>query len=650
MKRRNLLLEAGILILVFILALIFFEFAMNNGKSSTTADMKEASYPLVSFETYGYQINLLYGYADIKNGKEIADTVTPTTDGKLSIRLDEYTLKIKSLEYELDSLDEKETLDNGKASVSGDVYKVSLDKTAIGVGEKLLKISLKTNKDTIYYYTKVVLANANQLKACVEYLGNFHQNAMDKVENTGVGKALEPDETGDNTDFSHTNIHATYDQVTYGDLNPVGIGKEEFQITSWGSEIVHSKFVYYFRAKGNINVTDRYLASEDYKIRYAPGGNVYLLDYDRYINQVLNPNEKVITNKGINLGITNDDPKYIVNKDNNIVAFIQTGDLFEYNQKEGTVSRVFSFSNIENTSIRNIIDMHKINIVNMENNGNISFTVSGYMSRGDHEGKCGVSVYYYYAKKNYIEEKAFFESKLSYKKTIDKYSNLMYFNKDKNEVYFFDGKTFYRKSKDNPDEVVKDNLSFDKFVASETGRYVAYPIDEHMLDIRITDLKTGKSKEVKGNADTKRYQKMRLLGFMGDDLICGIVFTDDNSEKVDNKYMNMLSIISPSGKYYKDYETDKNVLISNVVFKDKMLVINRVKESKLKYTKISDDYITQNEDNSYSKVSLETYTSDLKETEKRLVFAGGIDNEKANYLNPSIGISQKVETGEFKED
>ena len=40
--------------------------------------------------------------------------------------------------------------------------------------------------------------NANMLE-CLNYISDFHENALGKVEGAGVGAAIEPNEQGDNT-------------------------------------------------------------------------------------------------------------------------------------------------------------------------------------------------------------------------------------------------------------------------------------------------------------------------------------------------------------------------------------------------------------------------------------------------------------------
>ena len=49
----------------------------------------------------------------------------------------------------------------------------------------------------------------------------------------------------------------------------------------------------------------------------------------------------------------------------------------------------------------------KVKILDVEENGNVSFMVYGYMNRGTHEGEVGIEICYYSSLLNTIEEQIF---------------------------------------------------------------------------------------------------------------------------------------------------------------------------------------------------------------------------------------------------
>ena len=55
-----------------------------------------------------------------------------------------------------------------------------------------------------------------------------------------------------------------------------------------------------------------------------------------------------------------------------------------------------------------ITQKHGIQVMDMDDDGNISFIVYGYMNRGEHEGENGISVYRFSADDRAIEELAIY--------------------------------------------------------------------------------------------------------------------------------------------------------------------------------------------------------------------------------------------------
>lgn len=114
--------------------------------------------------------------------------------------------------------------------------------------------------------------------------------------------------------------------------------------------------------------------------------------------------------KKTSAGVASYDVPYMVNDDGTIVSFVQANELWNYNQDKDELSLLFSFVDAENMDVRNMTDAHEIKILAVEEDGNTTFAVYGYMNRGAHEGEVGAAVYYYNSSKNSIEEKVFVPS------------------------------------------------------------------------------------------------------------------------------------------------------------------------------------------------------------------------------------------------
>ena len=132
---------------------------------------------------------------------------------------------------------------------------------------------------------------------------------------------------------------------------------------------------------------------------------IRLLDFERTVNEVFNPeNTGVITSSGIDLGIAGRDVEYLSDLKNNCVAFVRQGALWEYQTSGNKMVEVFSFPQQSNSDARDTYMQNDIQIVNIDEAGNMYFLVSGYMNRGRHEGESGVAVYYFNATDSSITE------------------------------------------------------------------------------------------------------------------------------------------------------------------------------------------------------------------------------------------------------
>lgn len=110
--------------------------------------------------------------------------------------------------------------------------------------------------------------------------------------------------------------------------------------------------------------------------------------------------------------------------------------------------------------------------------------------------------------------------------------------------------------------------------------------------------------------------------------------------------MYKLEIKDSDDKIVKTYEFE-NVYISDVFVENNMITLNRVTKSGDTYTSIDRDYITNNEEKAESNISLQEYSTSLKELQYRLVYADGIDDKKPKILKPKQVLYENPTTVAF---
>ena len=115
---------------------------------------------------------------------------------------------------------------------------------------------------------------------------------------------------------------------------------------------------------------------EFFRVRHRPDvPKTYLLDYDITMDQIFDPMKHVLNEKGVLLGIVPHDIPYMVNKDGSAVSFVVANELWNYNKGTDQISLVFSFSDAENTDVRNLTAQHEVKLLEVDDTGNTTFAV-----------------------------------------------------------------------------------------------------------------------------------------------------------------------------------------------------------------------------------------------------------------------------------
>ena len=652
MKWKNRLIEAGVLIIVFIIAVLGFSYYTNKGNDNMTADMGAATYPQVSFSYQGYALNMLSGYAKAMDIPAMRDTITPVTNQRLEINVQAYGNKISSASYTIYTLDGEEKLKEEKVKNPGENITADLSDEGLMDEERVLEISLYTEDKTIYFYTRIVNASDASVMECLDYIRNFHESALGKVEGAGVGAAIEPSEEGDNTSFQHVTIHSDYDHVSWGSLEPEVEKGERWNIKEINSNSISVQLEYRVRCKGEENETDIYAVKEFFRVRHiADAQKTYLLNYDRTMEQIFDATKQVLNEKGVLLGIAPKNISYMVNDDGSVVSFVVANELWNYNKDTDEVSQVFSFADAENSDVRNLVTKHEIKLLEMDETGNTIFAVCGYMNRGSHEGEVGIAVYYYDMEKNSVEEKVFISSDKSYENVINEMSRLVYYSASRNMLYIMVEGTLYEFDVEMEENTaLVEALNEDQYVVSEDGHLVAYQENGDLntaTKVVVKNLESGKERTAECESD----ECIRPLGFVKNDFVYGVAKTADTGKTVSGEMtvpMYKVEIQNSKSEIVKTYQADGTYVL-DAYLKDNMVTLNRAVKDGNTYTSTSQDYITNNTEKEKSNIYLESYVTDLKETQVRLTFEDGISDKEPKVLRPKQIVMEDPVVVEFED-
>lgn len=629
--------RAGILTFVFLIAVIVFSFLTNQGNADMTADMGGATLPRIQIVSGEYEINPLAGYVSEMNVGKMRSTITPVDfQSGIALRIEEGVLPVKALTYEVCSSDGKEILYKEKRKGIGEEPSLTFPGLELADREAILKLTLHTEKQDIYYYTRICTKEGTDSDACLAFAERFHNMTFGKENAESIAAYLENGTEDDETEnLQKVTIHSDAEHLTWGELRPQIKGEVSRSIKEISGNYMTIVYDYEVECAGEQDETEVYQIREYLKVRYAEGTE-YLLDYERTMEQELDASGNVLDNNGILLGIAKEELPYMANEAGTIVSFVQAGELWNYNQSQDALSLVFSFADSEGYDIRNLYKEHEIQIVSVNEQGDTTFKVIGYMNRGEHEGEVGTAIYFFDIEKNFVEEKAFIPDHISSEILLKEQEQLVYYNEQQEVLYAMKEGTLYKVDLEKgKKEALVENLEKDQYVSSKDGRLLAYQTVsslENAEEVKVLDFVTGKERMVTCSSG----EFIRPLGFISEDFVYGIGRKEDAGAFVTGEHvcpMYKLEIRDTDNEVVKTYQADQ-VYVTGVTVEEKMLILDRVVKNESVYTAVAKDYITSNEEVEKSNISVETYTSDEKERQVRIKYESGISDKKPKLLKP----------------
>lgn len=650
--------KATVLALVFIAAILAFGGLMNHTNEDLTTEMAEAGLPVITLHAGETKINELYGYVSEMNAAYMRDTITPiAVDRLLPVTIQTYQTDVDSISYEIRSLDAKRLIAN--ADVESYRVKRGRIETELTIQnlldagkEYLLIIKLGSGDRTIHYYTRIVEPVDCYVEECISFVLDFNEKTFHEDTVAALATYMERT-TGDNSTLNFVSLNSSLRQVGWGNCgvermtDPVASVKE---ITSTYNVIVLSYVVSGVGANGE---SEYYNIEEYYRVRYT-SSRIYLLNFERRMNQIFRGEGGSVGEQSLLLGIRSKDVEFRTNEAATSVAFVQEGELWSYNRVENTLAKVFSFRGYEGIDSRENYGEHDIKIVGVDEAGSADYIVYGYMNRGIHEGEVGIAVYHYDSLSNTNEELAFIPSDQSYEVMKSELGQLMYVNEGGELFLMLDG-TIYGidlgtlKTR----EIVK-GLTDETFAVSEANRIVAW-VDPDKLNesgsihlLNLSDLKQTEITEGGG-------EYMKPLGFMGEDFIYGVakeadVYLDAAGNTVYPMYrIRILDASSAEQELLKTYEKN-GYFVSGISMGEDTIYLNRVQYNGTAYVEAERDMIMNREGEEGRLVRAETVSDSGKGTQVQIVLSELTSDKTPKLLTPKETILTEDRTLALREE
>lgn len=646
MKERTI--RIGVLAIAFVIALVGFSFWLNRGSADMTADMDEATLPTISFVTGGETANMLVGHKQEMNVVSMRDTIAVCDDKEsLEIRIVHNDRGYDTLKYEVYTLDGSKLLYEDTVKEVKTEAKLTFKEILKKDEEVVLKLTLKKEGSSLYYYTRIVKNNEYHLDECLAYVKELHTNMLKKENEDAVKKVMEENSAGDNSTLQHVTIHSNLSHSMWGNLEPEVIGNLQFEIKEVKSAYISVLLKYQVKCAGDNNEGELYNVKEFFKVSYGTE-RIYLLEYDRTMEEIFNTSNVVLSSKGIILGFADENLNYKMNEEGTIVAFVQANELWNYNKAAGAFTLVFSFADSEKDDIRNNTDAHSIQLLSMENDGSMTFSVCGYMNRGVHEGESGIAIYYYDLSQNVVEEAAFIPSTESCLVIEEELNELAFYNKEQDVLYVMvDGTLLKVELAEEKRTVLIEGLQSGQYVTSDDGKLLAYQkIEDGQNKTEIWDF----AKDQKTEISVSTGEFVIPLGFVGNDFVYGISKTEDAGYDVlgaSMQGMSRLEIRNAKNKVVKTYQKEGVYILGADIENNQITLRQGIKNGNV-YKETTEDYITNNETSANDRIQLDSYWTDLKQTQYRLVFSSGIKAKKARTIKTKQVLHETSTVLEFE--
>ena len=625
-------------VVTFIVSIVIISRFMNMGNTDMTAEMAPASLPIVSFVKDGNILNPMHGYTVKMEDAHVREAITPIgEDRRIEILIDTYGEKITEVAWEVRSVDGERLLENTELSeLPKSGGKITLDfkiKDLIQAGEEYSLNLLLTLEDgrQARYYARIIQAEY-ELAPKLAFVQAFHEATFDRETLREYTKYLESNSSGDNSTLAKVNIHSSSNQIAWGGLDV----KKESDVQIYIKEIANqtASFVLSYMVSYPYNQErESAVVEEYYRIRYTPD-RIYLLDYQRKMAQLFDEKEDHFVNDKIVLGITDKEIEMKESEGGTVFAFENAGALYSYNGADNKLTRLFSFYDSVRDP-RTLFDDHGYKILQVDEAGNVTFLVYGYMNRGRHEGECGVQVSFYSSTLNVVEELAF----IPYTRSADilhaDLENLAYVN-GKNDLYLMlDGDICHVSLDDQRWERIAGSLHEKSYQVADGQSMMAWQKGDGIYsssDLIFMNLNSGFAKEI--TAGDGIY--IMPLGFMGEDLIYGLARKEDVGEdRLGYPVFPMYKIViqDVTGKVLKNYEPG-NVFVTDCSITDNQIMLTRVKWENGAYVEALSDQIMYNAEIEESKNRIDTAATENMGTIVQLKVKKAFEDKKIKILTP----------------
>ena len=640
-RMKKTIIRIAVCVVVFLASALIIGSIMNQGHNNMTMEMAPATLPMITMESGGVACNELHGNTVEMDVAYQKDCITLLGEGRqANFTVDTFGREITGISTEVRSIDGSRLIENSEVTgwkANGKSYSGSLtlkDLIDTTTQYSLTLILELEGEQKVYYCTTILWNDDVHISEILEFATDFHGKLYDKEVAKELTKYLEPNsKLTDNGTFHKVNIHSSFQQITWGSLEPVQEDAASIRLTQISGNVA-SLLMDFVVSTGEGKNKIYYNVEEYYRVRYT-SERMYLLDYERTMTQIPDTT-RMYANDKILLGITDENVDMMESADGNTVVFSDMGQLLSYNAATNGLTVIFSFYDKDNADRRTLYDNHGIKILDVDEGGNVKFAVYGYMNRGRHEGETGIQIISYDNSLNTIEEEVYIPYSKSYAVLKDEMEQLLYRNRQQHVYFFLENGVYDVDLENRSAEQLVSIRQDDSLQVSENHEIIVWQEGDdinHSNQLNVRNLNTGEQTVIRAEDG----EAIRPLGFMGEDIIYGVARESDirteNSGQIFYP-MYKVCISNSSGDNLKEYGQD-GIYIVDCAIEGNQITLSRIQRSENgSYQEILDDQIMNNVEEEPGQNKVVTADIDIYERYVQIQTKTTIDTKTIKVLNP----------------
>ena len=280
--------------------------------------------------------------------------------------------------------------------------------------------------------------------------------------------------------------------------------------------------------------------------------------------------------------------------------------------------------------------MHGIHVLDVTDDGDCTFMVYGYMNRGTHEGKTGISLMKYNRSDNITEEMVFIPQNVTYEQLNSWIGEIEYLG-DNNIFYFKLNSNMYAIDSESGEVMTEaSNLVEGNYAVSDDKTMIAFATSgsgNEIQSIKIINIVERTSSVIEAPEGTF----LKTVGFVENDLVYGVINITDLSDYPGYALMSRLEILNPDFTMARVYD-EPGIYISEAATANMRVSMKRgTKNDNGTVTQVDDDQLINKNEDVKSSIKTEQTASDNRLKELYLVL-----NNKAASTESSVEVFKTI--------